>query len=395
MEPKNYAWPVTVAGRYDYDALEKCVNQYKDILDKKQLVIFGAGIRGTVFSIWLKKKGYTQIIFTDNNPEKVGNYINEFYIEDFKEVCKNKKDLFLLVSVENSNAIYKQLIESGFKEGTEFVIVRNNVYEEFVHEFLEEKPIETMILGDCGLTDVGMNDNDYKSLGKLLKEELGEERTKVLAMHGMGMRAYYQLVKAYCRVMEKPKQILVMANFETFTGKQHLLPRSQHTQLFEMLCQQVKDKELEDYLQITRERSNNWQLDYFTSANSAAEKHKSNDKMVIRMNYMYQLQMDNECVQYMLLLHKFCKEQNIKLLFFIPPVNYQYAEKLWGEKFRSRYSENVRKLKMVLEEEQIEILDMSYLLLSSEFAAECTIDECTNYKGRIKEKEELLNFLKQ
>ena len=69
MEPKNYAWPVTVAGRYDYDALEKCVNQYKDILDKKQLVIFGAGIRGTVFSIWLKKKGYTQIIFTDNNPD--------------------------------------------------------------------------------------------------------------------------------------------------------------------------------------------------------------------------------------------------------------------------------------------------------------------------------------
>ena len=86
--------------------------------------------------------------------------------------------------------------------------------------------------------------------------------------------------------------------------------------------------------------------------------------------------------------------QKIKLAFFIPPVNYQYAEQLWGDKFKERYEENVKTLKQALEDRQIDVLDMSYLLSSDEFAAYCTIDECANYPGRVKVADTIEAFAK-
>ena len=392
---KNYAWPVTIAGRYDYNALERFIKQYKNIIDKKKIVIFGAGIRGTLFSIWLKEKGYSRIIFTDNNEEKVGNYINEFQIESFEEVCRSKDENFILVAVENANGIKKQLIQAGFHEGIEFAEAKSEVYDNYLAEFLRKDSIDTMVIGDCGISDVGLHDTNYESLDELLKERFGKSQTKVLAMHGMGMRAFYQIIKAHCKAISKPKQLIVMANFETFTGKQHLLPRSQHTDLIQLLCEHTLDKELEEYLAVTKERYNLWQTDYFTSSNEGANRGSQNDRIVLKMNYMYHLSLDNECIQYMFLLQKFCMEQHIKLCFFIPPANYQYAEKLWGIKFKERYEENLKVLKQALDERKIQVLDLSYLLKSNEFAAECTIDECANYQGRVKVADAIKTFVSE
>ena len=137
-EAVNFAWPVTVLGQYDYNALSDCLEQYRNIVEQKEIVIFGAGIRGTIFSILLQQKGYTNLVFTDNNENKVGNFINEFPIISFSDVCEKRKEVFIIVSAENGEGIKRQLENNGFQEGIGFALVENHVYEEFIEEFFSK-----------------------------------------------------------------------------------------------------------------------------------------------------------------------------------------------------------------------------------------------------------------
>ena len=82
--------------------------------------------------------------------------------------------------------------------------------------------------------------------------------------------------------------------------------------------------------------------------------------------------------------------RSMKLFFFIPPVNYQYAKELYGDKFFELYEKNVEKLKNIAAEGECSVLDLSYLLESCQFADVHTIDETTNYEGRILVKDQLI-----
>lgn len=85
-----------------------------------------------------------------------------------------------------------------------------------------------------------------------------------------------------------------------------------------------------------------------------------------------------------------CAENGIRLFFFIPPANYMYAEELFGDKFAEKYGKNVERLKDIVAEQGSEVLDLSYLLTSSQFADIHTIDETTNYEGRVLVKDQLV-----
>lgn len=395
----NFAWPVTTLCKYDYKALKQCIEENASLFHDKEIVIFGAGIRGTAFSIMLEKFGYTNIVFTDNNPEKVGGYINEFRIIDYKEVEKEKEKLIVLISVENGFALKKQLEKSGFVENVNYFYVENHLYDLYIEEFSRRGQIDNLIMGDCGITDISKADSDYTNLGELLKQKLGDNTTKVLAVHAMGMRAFYHILSVHIQYVSKIKNVVIMANFETFTGKQHLLPRSQHANLIQRISQSIenKDDELNEYVKITKERFDNFQMDYFASSKSIKKKmnRNINDKLVIGMNYMYELNEDNECIQYMKKIIALCKTNAINLLFFIPPANYMYAEELYGKVFAEKYNKNVSKLRDILQYENIELLDMSYMLESNQFAEIHTIDETANYEGRYIQANAIITKMKQ
>lgn len=395
----NFAWPVTILGRYDYDALKKFVDENHEILQKKKIIIFGAGIRGTLFSVLLKKFGYLDIVFTDNNSKKVGGCINEHPIISYADSLKMKDQAVIIISVENGFKIKNQLDRDGLIENKDYYYIENRIYERYLSEFKNVTKIENLIMGDCGLADVSIKDTNYDNLGEILKERLGEDKTKVLAVHGMGMRAFYHILKAHIDKISIPKRAVIMANFETFTGMQHLLPRSQHHNLIEMINKAIneEDEELKEYSRITKERFENFKIDFFTSSNDVLENmnQDKNDRIVIRMNYMYKLNLENECVQYLFKIISLAKSHNIQLLFFIPPANYEYAEELYGKKFYDAYSYNCDKLKQAISEKGGKVLDLSYALKKSEFADIHTIDETANYNGRLIVANKIVEVLRE
>ena len=111
VEKNNYAWPVTSINREDYEEFCKWFEHSKDILQENQVAIWGAGIRGTEFSIFFKRLGYNNLVFVDSNAQKWGGYIDEFEIispEELEAQRENKKRV-ILISTENSAGIEREL----------------------------------------------------------------------------------------------------------------------------------------------------------------------------------------------------------------------------------------------------------------------------------------------
>ncbi len=396
---KNFAWPVTTVCKYDLKAFEKFIEEKAYFLNGKKIIVFGAGIRGTQYSHFLKRFGYKDIVFTDNNITKIGGYINEFPIVSLNEALAEKEKNVILVSLENGESICNQLRELGLKEGRDFFYIDNHLYDEYEKKFMDREKKDTLLMGDCGITDLSIKDINRANLGDMLSERAGKNAVKVLAIHAMGMRAYYTIFKAHCEYVYKPKNIVLMVNMEVFTGKQHLLPRSQHAALIERISNDVqnKDPELLEYVKITKERFLNFENDYFTSSDNALKNmgQGTNEKIVIKMNYMFRMDTENECIVYLKNFIQYCQENNIKLLLFIPPANYEFAQTLWGDSFQEKYDKNVKVLLDIAREKNVPIKDFSYRLPSDKFADVCTIDETLNQDGRRIISEELIGKMKE
>lgn len=383
MEKKmNYAWPVTSVNKEDYDALMDWINAHKENLGK--LVVFGAGIRGTEFSIILEREGINDIVFVDNNEKKWGGYINEYPIvppEYLKQLAKGDK---VIISTEYFCDIDNQLSGYGLKKDEDYYVIKSDLYEKYMEEFRRKYSNRVLLMADCEFTKVSVNDRDMTNLKEMLQEKMGIEDIKILAMHGMGIRAYYNIIHAQCINGMKPECIVVMVNFDTLTGKQHLLPKSQHVPLIESVYKETKkhDKELEEYYNVVHERVHNLQVE-MTIPKSKDEKlaQLKRNRNYIYMNYMYPLDINVEGMEYLEKLLNYAKEENIKVLAYIPTVNYQFARELFGEKFDEIYNDNVKKVRDIVEE-YAELYDMSYEVGKDCFACEDTPDETLNEKGR-------------
>ncbi|WP_312352965.1 hypothetical protein [Aminipila sp.] len=390
----NFAWPVTAFQYEDYEGLKNCIESNERLFKEKEIIIFGAGIRGSVFSCLLERAGFLQFCFTDNNPEKWGGYINTHPIIRVDQLINKISEAVVIISVENGGTIKKQLEDIGYRENINYFYVSANIYDIYLYEFNRKIEEEILFLGDCGFSQVSIIDNEYNNLASMIKQKLGEENIKILAMHGMGMRGFYNVFKAQIDLNMVPKTLVLMTNFEVFTRKHHILPRTQHSEIFKRVGKFFTnpDEELVEYIKLTAERFSKTQLDVFSVADSQKDE---NARLVIRMNYMYNISQETEDVIYLFKILELARSLSINVLPFIPSANYMFARTLVGEEFDIKYGENCKRLKAWIKEQGFELFDLSYSLTSDCFANGKTIDETSNSKGREIIKNRLIDELKK
>ncbi len=384
METTNYAWPVTSVDKGDYEAFSSWFDEHQDMLSNNQIVIWGAGIRGTEFAMFFRRKKYSNIVFADSNSQKWGGCIDEFPIISPEEIS-DEEARKILISTENSADIEKQLEEKGYRKEEDFFVIKTFLYEKYLTEFQRKYDNRFLIMGDCEFSTIAINDSDYSTLSDMILEKVDRKQTKILAMHGMGLRAYYNIFMAQVASGMKPESLLVMVNLDTLTGMQHLLPRSQHAELIKMIYDITPDapEEFKEYLQIVNERSKKIQVEFFTTQ-SGKEKAttEAKSKNYFRLNYLYRLNPEVEGLIYLDKILREALQMGIKVLPFIPPVNYELAQMLFGEKFRCRYDENIRKIQKIVQNRGCDLLDLSYSLTADMFAEPTTPDETANDIGR-------------
>ncbi len=383
---KNFSWPVTSINREDYEAFCKWYEENEQIIHNHQVVIWGAGIRGTMFSIFFKRKGFYNLLFVDSNAQKWGGYIDEFEIISPEELEKQRESIkrIILISTENSRDIEFELEQKKYCRNKDYFIVRTDLYEKYVAEFLRDYDKKTLIMGDCEFSTISIHDKDDRNLREMILDYCGKDTTKVLAMHGMGLRAHYNIFHAQIINGMKPDCLMIMINFDTLTGKQHLLPRSQHSELLELLFMKMKkrEKEFEEYIFVTKERRKQVQMEFFTGNRKKGGSTEAKCRNYFKLNYLYDLDLSTEGIVYLKRIFEEASKEGIKVIPFIPPVNYKLGRKIYGEEFDQRYGSNVRKVKELAEGYGWRLLDMSYCLEPEMFAEPTTADETANERGR-------------
>lgn len=403
---QNYAWPVTAVSKEDYQVIVSCVTENKAVFQGKTILIFGAGIRGAEFSVVLEGEGYTDIVFTDNNAEKWGGVIDRYPIISVEQALKKRKEAVYLISVEEGDSIREQLKEAGLKEGKDFFYPKPDLYQRFTEEFRRNMRDEVLIMGDCMFEVVSFDDENKDSLSELMQQKLGYDHVKLLTMHGMGLPSFYHVLKGQLNCGFCPAIFVVMLNFETLTGKQHLLPRSQHTELARMVSESSPDPdgELKWYAELTEERVRNVQAEFFTTGTRASAHAANNSRgrisdsaarVFFKLNYMYRLDTEMESVQYLRRVMRLASEYGFQVLPFVPPVNFQRGMELFGEKFEEAYQSNLSALTGVVEEGGFRLLDLSHICTKELFAHTTTPDETTNYAGRKLVAEKLCEEIKR
>lgn len=388
MEKRNFAWLVTSIDQADHEAFLRWFAQIEDRLRDRQLILWGAGIRGTTFSVLLKEHGFYNIKFVDSNPEKHGGYIDEFPIlspEDLEHMREHQEYL-ILISTENSQEIQIYLSGKGYQKDADYFVIESGQYSAYVEEFLRPYDRETLIMGDCEFSTMSLNEEDHHTLREKLYQRLGKDKTKILAMHGIGLRAQYNIFRAQILAGMKPKRLVIMVNFEMLTGIQHLLPRSQHAELLRMLrdVQMNPTEEFTEYVQVAETRSQNLQMEFFTAPEETQPVTEAKARNYFRLNYLYSLNVHTEELEYLNKLFTLARAEDISVLPFIPPVNYEFARKLFGEMFDARYTENVKKVHEIVEFAGLRLLDLSYTLSASLFSTPTTVTETSNSQGREK-----------
>lgn len=393
MEVKNYAWPVTAISKENYGTIVNWAKSNIELIESKEIIIFGAGIRGAEISVILKSIGIENILFTDNNSEKWGGVIDDFPIISLEEALTQKENAIYLISVEEGDSICEQLEKEGLILDKNYFYPRPDLYARFIEEYKRPMKGEILVMGDCMFEVVSFEDSNKDSLTEIMQQNLGKDRVKHLTMHGMSLPGFYHILKGQINCGMIPSVVIVMLNFETLTGKQHLLPRSQHTKLIKAAYELSPDPdgELAAYVKLTEERVKNVQAEFFTS-NKFSSKKSNNAQGVIsdnaarvflKLNYMYKLDTEMESIQYLRKIMKLSEEYHFKLIPFIPPVNYERGRELFGEKFEDRFRDNVNKLRKVIESKEVRLLDLSHICPKEEFAHVTTPDETTNYIGRV------------
>lgn len=391
----NYAKPITNTTQIVYDNFRQIISNNLSLFKNKRIVIFGAGVRGILLTLVLQDFGINDIIFSDNNKKILGGRINQYPIIDLIDVIKQKKDFIILVSPEYNKDIIKQLEDIGFIKNQNMINCGTKLYNWFINQFTDNENKDIFIVGDCGLMNFSLSDTNKVSIGAMLKKQFSNYRLKQLTMNTMGMRAFYNILLSQFNLYTKPKYIFLSVDISVFNGKQHYMPNAQHVDLIEKIYEisNTKNNKLYEYLQIVRERYNNSNKVIISNKGySSSTLGEMKNKVYIKMNYMYKLNIKNEELRYFIKILELFKKENIKPILFILPINYCQGRVYYGDDFIKSYQKNTMMIEKIVKDKGYDLLDLSFMLDEKYFLDTNTMDEAFCYEGRLKVCNKIITY---
>jgi len=383
--------------------LQDFVEMNREVLEDKRLLIFGAGVRGSIFGMLLQNEGIPEFDYCDNNEIKWGGTIGTHIIISPKELQERVNEYVVLVSVESrelADVMENQLCEMGFEKGKNLFSLPSEIYDKYLDEFFKPIKDHVLVMGDCRFTFVSIADENTETLDDILRKEFAGRGipAKVLSMHALCMRPQYYMLKKQFEIGNIPRTLILPINYETYNGTTHLLSSSQHTELMRRMyeCAGREDCELEEYVQLTKQRTENPPFIFSVeNENGSAVVSDKKLRIFLKMSYMFEPDLESEGVEYLKKTLLLAQEYGVKVLTFAPPLNYMSGKEYWGDAFVSMYQKGLEVFKQIILEYGGMFLDQSFLLTEEGFYSKYDKNELANYEGRVQMANSLMDFLKE
>ena len=383
QDKKDFSWPVTGISQENYEAFCAWFEKYEKRIRECRLIIWGAGVRGSIFASILRTKHFFEFLFVDSNPRIWGGCVGDADVISPEELKEHQGEI-ILVSPENSIEIEQYLDENGYKKGENYFVIETRTYEAYLEEFTRIYRQENLILGSCECMAISIHDKDHKNLEDMLFQRLGKDDTKILALNGIGLRAQYHILNAQIAMGMKPKRLILQINLDTLVAKDHLFPHTQHVDLLKMILniQEHPSEEFLEYLETATTRSKNFLMPHFEHHGQNGQLSKVKIRNYFQYYYMAELDDDAVGLIYLAKISDCAVAAGIQILAFALPVNYQLARQLFKDKFDVRYESNLEKVRRVAEKKNVRFLDLSYSLESDLFSWPEAPNASLNSQGR-------------
>lgn len=261
----------------------------------------------------------------------------------------------------------------------------------FLDTYLE-KQADIIYFGDSTIRTFNVLDKDKKSTSEMLQEMLPDYFIGSIDQGAYNMDIYL----AYCRYIDRrnirPRIIIIPINMRSFSPEWDMKPEYQFESenvlltsdnfLLRAFFKPLAVFKTFNLTTITREqylntpvfngnimagRVRNFDNDSYQTYS------EQNMKNQIIFYYMYPLHEDYRKAKSMMGIVKILKSRNMKVIFYVTPLDYERGEKYVGRLFRKRVGDNIQILRKLLKEEEIELLDISFALRTPLFDHETHI----------------------
>lgn len=382
----------------NYDSFCSSFQKNYNLFKEKQIVIFGAGIMGLQFRYILEELGISDALFCDNDEKK---WKEKKRIAGKKVLCPNAlqgqtEKFFVFLAMERYGECANQLNQLGYEENLNWVNLKNCSETKLLEDFQRNRKVSTLILGDCTSNVISIKDCCKSSIAEMLD---GENEIKVLALNGLYMRWYYNLLLMSLKTMPDIKKVILLLDVSIFQEMYSFFSNTQHTAVLEKLRDISKIEKDETNLFINEaskreKKSINLGQMSPNRTDSLSEKELVQARKIhMRLNYLFPIKEQTESIEYLDKFVQTCVEKEIETYIVILPINHKVGERYFPDTFYTRY-EKIRDCVMehVLKEKG-KILDESYSLDEEDFISLRSVNEGIKEDGRKKLVKDIQSIL--
>lgn len=251
------------------------------------------------------------------------------------------------------------------------------------------KNTEIVYFGDSSATSYSYEDRNKGSIQIFLAENLNEYQIGAITHPAYMMDTFEKYVKYLTNNNQAVKIIVIAVNLRSFSKEIEENPMNEFRKVKFFL------EYPSSLLNILYQPMSAFKV-YQVGSDSKLNGSKSDTmEQQLKLRYMWDLSRNQKGIKAMEQIKDHLEGSNIKVLFYITPIDYQEASRFMGGEFEMRVSQNISELKEILEGPNIDVLDLSFSLDHQSFDwPGVYMNEHLKEDGRKFVARQLANFIK-
>jgi len=320
-------------------------------------------------------------------------------------VWRQRTTIYLFSILEGVNKYMKNFIQNSFLFCTIgiFVVFIPLIYIKYSMQIASFPELQTLkkalksnkdviLFGSSVNRHTSSNDTDKRSIAEMLDKLLTKQNVVGISHGAYQADIYLEFVKYIAKQKRDEKPIIIIPiNLRYFSPEWDLRPSYQFAKEKCLLngypfwanfkYREIKETEFHNFLVYNPNGRIEKVKDYLYISTKELDKLSEMRKGFI-FRYMQPLKANHRKLKSLLKICEIGKETDLKIVMYITPIDYTYAEQLKIQGFRQHLYDSVNTIKSTLASCEIELIDLSMVLNSSYFDYNQRPNEHLNMSGR-------------